>query len=104
MAKLKLVADPTFRAKVPIPVAGSDAAVDVLMTFRHRKKSELEEFIKTRADKTDADTFMDMVTAWELEDEFNRANAETLLENYMGAGLATFRVYIEELAKAKLGN
>jgi hypothetical protein len=103
MAKLKLVANPTFAKKVGIPVAGGDA-VDVEFTFRHRTKDELDEFVKTRADKTDHETFMEMVCGWELEDAFGAESVELLLQNYIGAALATYQVYIDELVKAKLKN
>lgn len=103
MAKLKLVAAPTFKAKVGIPVAGGKA-VDVEFVFRHRTKSELDEFIKTRAEKSDADSFMDMCSGWDLDDEFNKENVEQLLESYIGSAVATYRAYIDELVAAKAKN
>jgi hypothetical protein len=42
MAKLKLVANPTFRAKVGIPVAGGPE-VPVEFVFKHRTKTALDE-------------------------------------------------------------
>jgi hypothetical protein len=103
VSKLALNAAPTFKAKVGVPVAGG-SDVDVLMTFKHRTKSQLEEFVKSRAGKTDVETFMDMVIAWELDDPFTTESVTLLCENYAGAGLATFHKYIDELVKAKLGN
>ena len=144
MAKLKLVANPTFKANVGIPVAGGES-VPVEFTFKHRTKTALDEWVKTRNagsvgrsfrevvslwDKagtlkkesaealaaalddfilrnpspSEAESFMDMVIGWELEDEFTKENVETFLENYGGASLATFKVYLDELVKAKLGN
>jgi Domain of unknown function (DUF1789). len=104
MAKLKLIANPTFKAKVPIPVAGGES-VGVEMTFKHRTKSGLEEWLKApREDKSDTDIFLEMVEAWDLEDPFNRENVELLLENYMGSAVATHRTYIDQLIQAKLGN
>lgn len=103
MAKLKLVAAPTFKSKVGIPVAGENP-VDVEMVFKHRTKTALDEFIKDRAGKSDAESFMEMVSGWDLEDPFSKEAVETLLENYAGAGLATFRIYIDQLVQAKLKN
>jgi hypothetical protein len=103
MAKLQLKAAPTFQAKVGIPAAGG-AVTDVLMTFKHRTKSELDEFIKGRVGKTDVESFMEMVTGWELEDEFNAENATLLLENYIGTAQATFFQYVDELVQAKRKN
>ena len=103
MSKLKLVAEPTFTAKVGIPVAGGDA-VEVLLTFRHRTKSALDAWVKDRGEKSDEDTFMGMVSGWELTDEFNTANVKVLLENYIGTGIAAYRVYIDQLVQSKAKN
>jgi len=103
MAKLALKANPTFLAKVGIPVAGG-ASVDVLFTFKHRTKTELVEFVSTRQDKSDQETFLEMVTGWDLEDAFTPENVKELLENYIGAALAVYEAYKTELIKAKAGN
>lgn len=103
MAKLALKANPTFTKKVGIPVAGG-AVSDVTFTFKHRTKTELEKFIDSRPDKDDVETFMAMVEAWDLEEEFNIENATELLENYIGAALAVYRAYIDELVAAKAKN
>ena len=103
MAKLSLVANPTFTAKVGIPVAGGDP-VEVVFTFKHRTKDELDEFIKTRADKPDTDSFLEMVVGWDLEDKFTPENAGLLLQNRIGTALATYRVYVDELIGAREKN
>jgi Phage tail assembly chaperone len=103
MAKLKLVPAPTFCAKVGIPMAGGEA-VQVEFTFKHRTRDALDEFIRTRAERDDIESFLAMVEGWELEDEFNRENVILLLQNYIGAGLAVYRTYVEELVQAKLKN
>lgn len=103
MAKLKLVAAPSFKAKVPIPVAGGDP-VEVEMTFKHRTKAALDEFVKTRESKSDAESLMAMVEGWDLEDAYTKENVDLLLENFIGAALATYRVYVEELVGARVKN
>jgi hypothetical protein len=47
---------------------------------------------------------MEMTEGWDLEDAFNRENVETLLENYIGTALATYRVYVDQLVQSKLKN
>lgn len=103
MARFQLKANPTFSAKVAFPVAGAPS-VDVVLTFKHRTKKAMDEFLNTRADRTDVESFLEMVVGWDLEDEFNKANVELLLENHMGVALATYKAYIDELVKAKQGN
>ena len=104
MAKLTLVASPTFKAKVKIPVAGEADPVEVEFTFKHRTKTGLDEFLNSREGKTDAESFMDMASGWELEDPFALESVNLLLENYIGAAMATYHVYIDELVKAKVKN
>lgn len=103
MAKLSLVASPTFKKKVGIPVAGGEPVM-VEMVFKHKTKTALDQFILDRAGKSDTETFMEMVSGWDLEDVFSKENADTLLENYGGAAVATFRIYIDELRLAKVKN
>lgn len=103
MAKFSLKADPTFAAKVPFPIAGGEP-VDVLLTFKHRTKAALDEFIKTREAHTDVESFADMVAGWELEDPFTPANIETLLENHIGVALATYKVYVDQLVQHRTKN
>ena len=74
------------------------------MTFKHRTKTGLDEFIKSREAKSDSESFMAMVEAWDLEDPFNKENVDLLLENFIGAALATYRVYVEELVGSRIKN
>ncbi len=106
MAKLNLVPNPTFDAKVGVIPAGDDAKpLYVRMTFKHRTKKALVEWLQSRADKNDVESFMDMVVGWDIDDlPYNQENVEVLLENFAGTARATLDVYTEQLFKAKLGN
>jgi hypothetical protein len=103
MPKLSLNAAPTFSAPVAIPIAGGDP-VSVKFTFKHRTKKQLEEFIQSRQGKPDVDSFLDMVSGWDLEDAFSNESVELLLENYIGAAAVTYRTYIDELFQVKQKN
>lgn len=103
MAKLTLVANPTFKAKVGVPVAGG-SPVEVEFVFKHRTKTALETWVASRAERSDVESVTDMASGWELAEEFNAANVETLIENYGGAGLAIFKAYVDQLVQARLGN
>lgn len=96
--------EPTFEWPVPVPVAGKVEPVMVRMSFKHRTKDELDKFMKERGGKSDADSFMEMVSGWELSDEFTRPNVEKLLQNRAGTALSAYREYIEQLVKAKAKN
>jgi len=100
MSRLKLVADPKFRAKVAIPLAGGDP-VEVEFVFKHRTRTALKEFIESRAGVSDIDTLFEIACGWELEDEFSKENLNTLLENYAGSALAIYQTYRDELVKSR---
>lgn len=105
MAQLTLKANPTFVAKVGIPVAGG-APVEVEFTFNHKTVDQFKEFAErtTREKTPNLDYIMEIAIGWNLEDEFNRDNVTKLLQNYHGApGAISFR-YANELMQAKLGN
>lgn len=103
MAKIKLNPDPTFSAKVAIPVHGS-APVDVCFTFKHRTKDDLAAWLETIKDKADVDVAMECVTAWEFDDAFNAANIGKLFQNYIGSPGAIIQAYMDELLAARIKN
>lgn len=103
MAKLSLKAAPTFTTKVGIPVAGG-AAVDVMLTYRHRTRKQMDQFNQERSARSDVESFLDMVVGWDLEDPFTPENVAELLENYIGAAVVAYQVYVDEIIKVRLGN
>ena len=103
MAKLKLQASPTFKAKVGIPVPGGKAD-DIEFTFKHRTRSELLAWLEQTKDQPDADSVMDIALAWDLDDKFDAENVALLCDSYTGAGFAIVHAYLEELRGARAKN
>ena len=103
MAKLSLVAKPTFLSKVQIPVAG-DKAVSVLFTFKGRTREAFKAFIESLTDREDVDVVLDIASGWDLEDAFNKENVELLTQNYLGAARAIIEAYLSELTAARTKN
>lgn len=101
--KLVLTANPSFKAKVEIPVAGSKPA-EVEFTFRHKSKDALKEWLESMQDKEDAETILDVVTGWDLEDPFDKSAVEKMSQNYVGSISAIIAKYISELTGKSLGN
>lgn len=97
------MANPTFKAKVGIPVAGGEPVI-VEFTFKHRTKDALDEFCKTRTDKSDAESILDMATEWEQDEDFNAENIEVMCQNYIASPIEIYRAYLAELNKAKVKN
>lgn len=102
MAKLKLVAEPTFIVPVEIPVAGKDS-VKVSFTFKHRPKAELAEWLQKKYD-SDEMAVMECAVGWELDDEFNADNVGLLCQSYIAATGSIISAYINELRGARAKN
>lgn len=111
MAKLTLKANPTFKAKVAIPVPGGDDGV-MTFTFKHITRAELEArtaAINGKVERgetlpTDVETVLECAVGWDLDEPFNAENVEVLLNQYHGAGRAIALGYALELTKARQGN
>lgn len=103
MPMLKLVAEPTFKAKVAIPVAGGES-VEVEFEFKHRTRDELAKYMESGNERTDVEAVLATVVGWALDDKFNKMNVERLLQNYHGAGRAIASKYYSELMALRLGN
>lgn len=103
MAKIKLLAEPTFKANVAIPVPGAEPA-EVGFTFKHRTADELLKWVDACKDKKDAESIAGMVVGWDFDDELNKKNIERLCQNYMGAAKAIFSTYFDELGGQRTKN
>jgi hypothetical protein len=105
MAKTKfsLVPNPTFKAKVAIPVPGASAEL-VEFTFKGRTREQFKTFIDGLKDREDVEVVMDIASGWELDDAFDKKNVEELCENYLGAARSIIEKYLHELTQARLGN
>lgn len=103
MATFKLEANPTFKAKVLIPVPGEKVA-EVEFIFKHRTQKAFDEWLETADGKTNVDVTMDIACGWELADPFDAESIEKLFQNYMGSPKALINTYISELTSARLGN
>lgn len=102
--KFTLVPQPTFKKKVKMPIPGADF-VDVEFTFKHRSKTEFQEFMEAAKDQTDdVALLMDIASGWELEEPFDKDHVEKLVDGYVGAARAIFTAYVDELVKARVGN
>lgn len=103
MAKLTLIAAPTFKAKVGIPLHGGGEG-EVEFTFKHRTKSDLTAWLDVASEKRPAEMILDMVEGWDLEEPFSPESVATFVENYQGAAIPILGKYTQELTQARLGN
>lgn len=103
MAKLSLVAKPTFTSKVFVPVAG-DKPATVTFTFKARTRDAFKAFVESLSDREDVDVILDIASGWDLEDAFDRENIEQLTQSYLGAARAIIEAYLSELTAARTKN
>ena len=98
---LKLHPNPTFKAKVGIPVPGADP-VEIEIECRHIQKDELEPKIKNL---TDDEFAREVVVGWAGVDEAYSPEAfGQMLNHYPGAGREIVLAYLRELTGARAGN
>lgn len=106
-AVLKLKANPTFLATVAIPLPDGEGTHEIGVTFKHKNKAALEEFItgESARSRSDVDSVLEIVESWTgLDGDFNRDNLTEFLQNYHGAARAIVSRYVEKLSQARLGN
>lgn len=102
----KLLAAPTFRARVDIPAPGG-AVVPLECEFRHFTRQALIDFSTPEAvaARTDVDTLMEVLADWHNVDQsFCRGSVALLLENYQQAAAAIVTAWMRELTAQRLGN
>lgn len=101
---LKLKANPTFKAKVGIPVPGGEAA-EVEFEFKHMTRDGLNAFLEGAKDMSHEDMLNGLIVGWSgIDVPFSKEAVSDLCQNYMGAPTAIISAYGKELAAARLGN
>lgn len=103
---LKILAAPTFRAKVSIPVAGGEPE-KITVVFKHLTRAKLEAFLQagTDAGRGYEETLAEVIDSWEgVDAPYTRDALDTLCQQHHGAALALLKAYGEELSQARLGN
>lgn len=108
MPKLKLIPEPTFRAKVAVPVPG-EGPVEVEFTFKYRTRDEVQRLLaETRTDAepkmTDTQLVMACACGWELADTFDEKNVAEFVRQYIAGPAAVFETYTAEMIGARRKN
>ena len=102
---LKLVANPTFHARVAVPTPGGP--VEIKVEFKHKTKSQYDALIQEWTEtgrKYDA-AVMDIAVGWSgIDAEFNAENIVEFGQQYHAGPRAIVEAYVESLTQAKSGN
>jgi GMP synthase PP-ATPase subunit len=103
MAKLQLQPNPTFKARVEIPVPGA-SPVKVEFVFKHRTRDEMDKFLKSLDGMDDVEMIQKIAAGWELVDDFNEENIRTLVQGYIAAPREIFEAYLAAMTGARQKN
>lgn len=101
--KFSLTASPTFKKIIAIPIAGG-RPFDIEFTFKHKTRDGFRDFVAGLAGRDDVPVILDIASGWDIDQPFDEANMEELVQNYLGSAKAVIEGYISELTSARLGN
>lgn len=101
----KLQPNPTFFAKVGIPIAGQEKLEIIDVEYKYLTRTALKSYFEGLKGKTDAQALGEIVIGWRIPDvEFSASALETLIDNYPAAAEAFFESFKAELMEAKRKN
>lgn len=106
----QLTPNPTFPAKVKIPVPGG--AVQILeLEFKYLPRKEflsfvkkMEEAVKNKDDDKGTTLLFSVIKGWNVDADLNRKNFDRLSDNYPFAAIEIYLTYLKEINRAKAGN
>lgn len=101
---LRLKPQPTFTAKVKIPDPAGEP-MEFTATFKHKTKTEFEDFKTRTAGKSDLETVAEVLIGWDgVDAPFSGEALQTLLDSYPGASFAISKAYGIALFEGRQGN
>ncbi|MEY2686558.1 MAG: hypothetical protein RL375_756 [Pseudomonadota bacterium] len=102
---------PTFDASVSISVPGQADGIALQVTFRHKRKTAIADWISRARGRSDAEILDEVIERWSgvhnaagKDVPYSREALDTLLENYPAAKDDLFQTYLRELTEAKRKN
>jgi len=101
----KLNPNPTFTAKVPLSVPGSDKLVNVDIEFKHLSRKAIKTYFEGLEGKTDSEALGEIIVGWKgIDETFSAEALECLLDNYPASGGELFAAFRAELMEARRKN
>ena len=100
----RLKANPTFWRTVNVRSLDGEE-FPLQLELKHRRKSELREFVASLEGRTDEELVADLVVGWkDVDAEFSPEALTDLLEEYSGAAVAIWTEYQKAYAEAARKN
>lgn len=108
----KLIPNPTFKTDVQLTVTGSTEPVKLSITFKHKGRKALADWVALPKKMVDAGTpvkdaaYLDEVIAdWEgVDAPYSVEALDALLDAYQPAGQELFEAYIHALTESRAKN
>lgn len=105
---IKLNPNPEFQDGVNITVPGQKEPGTIQLTFKYRGRDEYKEWLESLSgggsEKSTDEAFLEFVTGWGLEEEFNRENVGIFLNNYPMSYAEIFKAYSKLLFESRVKN
>jgi len=108
---LKLKPSPTFPHTLRLSVPGQAEPVELAVVFRHRGKKDLQDWMRTLGDKSDAVAALEILESWEgvvdtdgTPVPLSAAALDALFDGYPGAPLEITEQYFEALRGGRRKN
>lgn len=102
---------PTFQAAVQISVPGQADGMPLQITFRHKTKAAVSDWIVRARGRTDAEILGEVIEGWSevrnaagQDVPYSQAALVALLENFPASKDDLFSAYLRELTEAKRKN
>lgn len=107
----KLNPSPTFKAEVPLSVAGMAKPMAIEVEFRHKTATGIQKWMEGAAGRQDVEVLDEIIAGWSrvMDDAgnpvvYSTGALSTLLENYPAAKWELLAAYKAELTEAKRKN
>lgn len=104
---LKLNPQPTFNAPAMITVPGQDEPVKIGVTWRHKSRAELEEWLKGLSTRRDDEMLAEVMAGWDESDidaPYSADALRALLNNYPRAAVDLMTAYSKALYEGRAKN
>lgn len=97
--KLTLAPSSTFAAPAQITVPGQSAPVTVTITWQHKGKKALAEWLARLTDVDDIAALSEVIAGWgeEIDAPYSPENLAALLDAYPSAALDLARAYVSAI-------
>ena len=108
---IKLVPNPKFTCRVDLSTPGEETTREIGITFRHKTKDAVQNWIDSAVNKSDVDVLAEVIDSWsDVVSESGESISYSpqaladLLQNYPAAHQEIFKKYLRELTESKRKN